>query len=843
MRECVWSMYVVDDICLQVGFDETEQRVKVMKTTDDTETKGAAAAGPAAGGQLAAKSSQERQQEITMRREQLTAYLNLQVPLPLDARAAPPPGDPVPVAAPEQLDLVDRPAKKQKRFERFEKYTTTVRHSMVSTCRIATTTMEKCRSFKDWCVERCSLPPRQVSSTKHSVVGKALVDNLETFIFGMQLVSAAPEIFRSAGILVVYFIITMDGATPNETFVDKLAAYLHTAVFIVHIWLLWIDRCYLHRLGRCMVAVLDRHRVTGHLYALSRAFHMFKPFDKLEAGLHSIFMESFDGNAPPPPGRGDLWPFVLETLRLLFLTTWGSDDWHNEENDFAFNEFWAFFVVVGDILSTINKLKHRCNDLGACGLRRCTNPAARAERGWARIKNLFFCDRVPQFKTGRWRKLLPAIVYWARLLILLGKHFVEAAVKVKVADLNDDVQEKIGKRYTKALTFLQDPLTPFRLALILIIAQAAEKVVCMIFFFSEGGRGLDCRKAHLRGTAISKDNKSEMSVQLKVMREIRGLAAKVYMSWKSADYRDQSSPFYACNLFWPEDGPTEERDHLVAQTALTFMAQVWTRFEAAEFAHPPHKYVPCEGLDRTSVVWQQAAVDFASYRLCDLKLMLHGWRQLLEKEPEAERGEVISDLTCGFVRAKRMDTLGEEGAHGFQKIQAGACAHYQPFAWTTQASDSVLQDIKSTWSEHGGRNLDDPEAEIRSAYTAATANRRKTAYQRGAATTTNQHIIHWAQGQLKEHGLTTLPPAQRGPHLKAYCAEFKNKPMEEQRRRLVSACVCACCFGLACACCWQSLLARCVRMTRLVGCLLRTVAASAAPALLHPGLLRGCLRV
>ena len=85
MRECVWSMRVVDDICLQVGFDETEQRVKVMKTTDDTETKGAAAAGPAAGGQLAAKSSQERQQEITMRREQLTAYLNLQVPLPLDA--------------------------------------------------------------------------------------------------------------------------------------------------------------------------------------------------------------------------------------------------------------------------------------------------------------------------------------------------------------------------------------------------------------------------------------------------------------------------------------------------------------------------------------------------------------------------------------------------------------------------------------------------------------------------------------------------------------------------------------------------------------------------------------
>ena len=296
-----------------------------------------------------------------------------------------------------------------------------------------------------------------------------------------------------------------------------------------------------------LVAVLQLHNLNGHLYSLSIVFHMHRAFTNLEKRLHAKFDDRFGGNAPLPPPGGAVWPKALGTLKDLFRTDWCADDKAGVE-PLGPTEFWRLFVEAGDLFAA--NLRHRCSDDGSCGPARCEGDVQKRERGWAKIHNLWFVGRAPEFRSGRWRELVPALVFWAQFVCLLGPLLVETIQTIKLADSNDDLEQKMGQRLKKSAAFLEQDLTAFRFVLVLIVTKYCESVVCTLFYLSESTKG---RQSHHRGAHVGPDGKSEVGTGLIVMRAIRDLLHTLYEHWKGLDASNPHSKFFVATYFWPAD--------------------------------------------------------------------------------------------------------------------------------------------------------------------------------------------------------------------------------------------------------------------------------------------------
>jgi len=186
--------------------------------------------------------------------------------------------------------------------------------------------------------------------------------------------------------------------------------------------------------------------------------------------------------------------------------------------------------------------------------------------------------------------------------------------------------------------------------------------------------------------------------------------------------------------------------------------------------------------------------------------MLHQWCRLAALHPENRRGAKIAELTCAFARAKKLDTLNEEGTHGFQKRPSGKMSHYCATTFTNQAVSVINEGVRREWNGRGLRDLSLPPPTLLNAYRAALTNNtykkpRHTGGVGGAK-------LKWVQARSYEkqramHG-KVLAPRLRKPFYVAATSEYEALGADERAR--TERCVMLCCHSPNKACDWGFLL-------------------------------------
>jgi hypothetical protein len=218
----------------------------------------------------------------------------------------------------------------------------------------------------------------------------------------------------------------------------------------------------------------------------------------------------------------------------MVCSIWGKDDSTPSAekalaNDRAFFNVWSFLWVGGSIFESPD-LHHNCSNL-SCGPQQCRNNKHSKRRLKSYFWNLFFLCGLEQFQTGRWRQLLPSLRYWCRLLVFLRPALLAKSMQgVKISDLYQDVQAKLGSISVKGIAWFGRPRATFECMLVMCLFGCLGQVVDLVFSFSarrfsSNTYGLSTATADDRAAAAT--NKP-ISQHLRMMRTIRGIQQKLW---------------------------------------------------------------------------------------------------------------------------------------------------------------------------------------------------------------------------------------------------------------------------------------------------------------------------
>eukprot|EP00929_Paragymnodinium_shiwhaense_P038069 TRINITY_DN20182_c0_g1_i1.p1 TRINITY_DN20182_c0_g1~~TRINITY_DN20182_c0_g1_i1.p1 ORF type:complete len:1420 (+),score=247.00 TRINITY_DN20182_c0_g1_i1:198-4457(+) len=354
--------------------------------------------------------------------------------------------------------------------------------------------------------ENIVLPPVQLDSVGHKSIGGALLNNIQSHIFGgTPLETALAELSQKVGLVII--VLVGDSAGANL----KLADILHNLVFLStkgnHV-IFWFQPCNLHQVCRISAGLLGAWNISAAMDSATRVFRLKKYRKQLHLGLRkcigrNLVWEPFLP-CPASPSTTEAW---RSELTRLILTTWPDED-DSEERATplkeAFRRFLGFWN--GDVVADAHghRLCHFCNGSGCHGSR-----DACVKEGVTVTMALVKALGLPSFIPSRWTKQLPGLRFWCCLELVGGmarKAFAEIVVSADEANNSEpDAEEAVdgnaalrklaGKRMKKIRTFWDGPWAKFHLATSFSLLGKLESLVAVLF------RASDLQEGSVAGSA------------------------------------------------------------------------------------------------------------------------------------------------------------------------------------------------------------------------------------------------------------------------------------------------------------------------------------------------------
>lgn len=343
-------------------------------------------------------------------------------------------------------------ALKRKRFGHGRAITTTIQHSCVISMCMGICNIAHLREPQRWKGRTMALPPMEVSSTNNVCVGKAVILSLEQRIFNCTL----REWFRAHGhkFKLWFWVLLMDFASSNRTFVRKLEPLLRSHLGISTLVCVWVEVCKLHKLGRIMKKVAKRHRVGTALYSVSRILQHKHSFRLFRDGYLSFIEENHcqDDVAGIEDDK-----YMYGALKRTLKVVWGDPNKDlNTLSAHAFESWWKFYF--GDETQELGLLQgngqvrgHRCM-VATCN-NTCTGPDSSAKEGGALTHNLFFKAKPPMYNDGRWTKQVPALKYFSRLFVFSRSAVIHGLRNILRG--HKKMEQKRKARLTRCLAFFE----------------------------------------------------------------------------------------------------------------------------------------------------------------------------------------------------------------------------------------------------------------------------------------------------------------------------------------------------------------------------------------------------
>ena len=505
----------------------------------------------------------------------------------------------------------EKPASEDKKADEQEataRKRKTTKHSLVSTCQLMLSSANDYETPEDWVTERFAIPPRPMGDEKHAQLGRALIDSLETYVFGASFDDFLNGVLPFLHVL--HFSFSCDGATNNACFFDKFEKWITfsaTAERFSCTMTAYKAWCNLHKFGRTGVTLLKRLNVEKHLYAFSRLFRQSKPRRTLRKTLEQLV--DIGGN------------FVynctilhianlrehLDTLAELLTLTWGEDCKETVGSKVArldaFRNMWRFLAEGGNIFN-VRELGHLCSRR-ACG-NSCGNENECRKKFKRFMYASFFASEIPQFQTGRWRKLIPSLKFRTEVFVFLAPVIAAGIAAVKVGDIHKDVRERLGKRLANALRWVQTPTAIFNLK-------------------TEGNA---TGKSDRGAKNQEEDQEPQRSHAFLIVREIRLLQNFLWVAFQDSE-DGGSTPWDVVSEFFPDSHPDSERLRTIAWAVLLILSELHLRWEV-EFCNYPYRLVPLEAA-KSDNVWKVAAQNLLAMCLCCLPLMVRAWVKLINR--------------------------------------------------------------------------------------------------------------------------------------------------------------------------------------------------------------------
>ena len=659
-------------------------------------------------------------------------------------------------------------------------------NSMVSVCNIYMGNVAAAHDESSWTCETAVVPPMRVEDKTHKTIARALWRQLEEYVFGMTVHDMATLYFGSA--LLVLWVFVLDGATNNSAMSDKCDGYLCSDEFQALATTTYYKHwCFLHRFGRVGVTLLTRLNVSKNLYALTRAFRISGPRKSWRKGLFAAMDANFIfAVVLIPYAQRDA---ILAALLAVLLLVWGADDstksaeaaaWHQHQ----FRKLWCFLGFGGNVLGVndVDAFGHTCS-AEACGPRLCASERQSKRRLKNHTYNLFFACGLEAYQTGRWRKLVPALRYWCWLLVFFGPSLILESMRyVSVNDIKKDINEKLGKRLGKAITWLGDGSTVFHMLLVLVLFQLLGECVNLIFSFHSRSNTPNVYGVSTGTEDDRKAAKSEkpISQTLRVMRAVRHLSEKLWVSLNEGDVGDADgiSPWTVLEHFWPDARPESERVSLVTWAVLLVLSELYLRFEV-EFSHPPYLFASLE-VGPTSLWETVGLVAFLQYNACCLMAMCAVWLRKIKSVNDATKPKLLRLFFAQWRVGVRHSTLAEEDWHGFQKRMLPDMSE----AYETQVDEMTIEGVKRAWNEKGLRDLSVAPKPLQVRF--KTAVKKRIKHKRTGSK--GNHVFSWvwkSMGKAEKKRIGS-DNKKRSEALKAGRARFETLP-EEQKRRTCSS--------------------------------------------------------
>ncbi len=374
---------------------------------------------------------------------------------------------------------------------RTSKMTWTFKHSLVSTMSLSWLEGDGSRYH-----EQVMIPPTCVSSTKAPVLGLALLESLERFVFGKPVQSWLRDLATSCRALLMVF--AGDCASANIRLMRLLRCLLHAACRNLDMVLLfWWEPCGLHQATKGSLSLLHKHKLVMPLYSLGKIHRMKKHREEMMKAMRRIVetleYRPYDPTFQRPSTGGysaelraelvrltvDPWAFVQAELAQAQERADGPQDRPKNKNTLkrAVEQYFEFFNMD---LCAAGPPGHTCVKLGCC---RDRDHAV--DKGFKHTLNVsFFSGGGADFEPGRFLRQVPALQYWCRLAAvnniagkMLQTEFFKPDQMAK--DLAGDraaIQELLKKRITKGRQRLNEKNVVFHLMLNLVMLYLLEKV-------------------------------------------------------------------------------------------------------------------------------------------------------------------------------------------------------------------------------------------------------------------------------------------------------------------------------------------------------------------------------
>jgi hypothetical protein len=227
------------------------------------------------------------------------------------------------------VDAADMPAEEYQLVPVGDKPLTRVRdvvHSFVQTVQIQIKTPSSHVS------EELLVPPRLVSSCTATVLGRAMISNLERYAMGSCLpawLQSVAQVFHA-----IFFLLAADTAASNKRVMNNfevlLARLLLTAVttFIFT----FVEYCNMHLLCRVTTFMLNDTEICAPMYAMSRIVNMRSHKGHLRhAAKIAAATLDFKPNTQPPERDATIEQLLFEIIDIKTISEAGANPDEDDE--------------------------------------------------------------------------------------------------------------------------------------------------------------------------------------------------------------------------------------------------------------------------------------------------------------------------------------------------------------------------------------------------------------------------------------------------------------------------------------------------------------------------------
>jgi hypothetical protein len=279
-------------------------------------------------------------------------------------------------------------------------YESTVQHTMVCHCRVATCPIEKCEDEDVWKTRTLHIPAQKVSGTANDIIGKAVWHALETYCFGSPLRDFVRRKLAPYGSKM--FVFALDKASGNMLLTKKNRCLLQTDLFGFGDLALWQQICGLHRVGRTLKRILKSMGVDSFLYAISRSFDLKKNWQNSQRCFLKQ-LENTELHDVAGPSDGVLFEMYKQLLTIRWQDTHKPDDVATAQEK-AWQCWQNFFLHETRRVRPGLPCAH-----GPCGAEcqprhTAATVAKDAKKTW---RNCFFMRRPERYNPSRWAKQTP----------------------------------------------------------------------------------------------------------------------------------------------------------------------------------------------------------------------------------------------------------------------------------------------------------------------------------------------------------------------------------------------------------------------------------------------------